>query len=207
MVHTQQPELTSHKARALALIRSKSVIRTRDFSDAGIPRNYLQRLTKDGILVQIGRGLYEASDRALSVGGSLAEIAAWSPRVTIALLSALQLHELTTQAPHEIWVLLGLKDWIPNKTSTALHIVRASGEALTAGIEERVIDGVPVRVTNPAKTVADCFKYRSKIGVDVAIEALRDALRRKVATIDQLWHYGRICRVQTIMRPYLQAMT
>jgi len=207
MVQIQETGQTGHKARALALIRSKPVIRTRDFSDAGIPRNYLQRLTNDGVLVQIGRGLYEAADRQLSPGGSLAEVALWSPRATIALLSALQLHELTTQAPHEIWLLLGLRDWIPSRTSTSLQIVRASGEALTAGIEERVIDGVTVRLTNPAKTIADCFKYRSKIGVDVAIEALRDGLKRKVATVDQLWHYGRICRVQTFMRPYLQAMT
>jgi predicted transcriptional regulator of viral defense system len=190
----------------MALIRSKPVIRTRDFSEAGIPRNYLHRLTNDGVLVQISRGLYEAADRPLSPGGSFAEVALWSPRATIALLSALQLHELTTQAPHEIWILLGLKDWVPRGTPTSLQIVRASGEALTAGIEGRVIDGVTVRLTSPAKTIADCFKYRSKIGVNVAIEALREGLKRKIATVDQLWHYGRICRVQTLMRPYLQAM-
>jgi predicted transcriptional regulator of viral defense system len=160
------------------------VIRTRDFSEAGIPRTYLQRLTHEGLLVQIGRGLYEAVDRPLSVGGSLAEIAAWSPRATIALLSALQFHELTTQTPHEAWVLLGLKDWIPQNTPTRLQIVRASGDALTAGIDEHAIDGVCVRVTNPAKTIADCFKYRRRVGLDVAIEALRDGLRRKMVTIE-----------------------
>jgi predicted transcriptional regulator of viral defense system len=183
------------------------VIRTRDFSDAGIPRNYLQRLTADGVLVQIGRGLYEAADRPLSPGGGLAEIALWSPHATIALLSALQVHDLTTQGPQDIWVLLGLKDWVPGRTPTSLQIVRASGDALTTGIEERVIDGVTVRITNPAKTIADCFKYRSRVGLDVAIEALRDGLRRKSATIEQLWHFSRVCRVQSVMRPYLQAMT
>jgi predicted transcriptional regulator of viral defense system len=102
------------------------VIRARDFSDAGIPRTYLQRLMREGVLVRIGRGLYEAADRPLSQGGSLAEIAAWSPRATIALLSALQFHELTTQAPHEVWVLLGLKDWAPGE---AQHICRSCGPA------------------------------------------------------------------------------
>ena len=206
MQQAQTGQRPNHRAHALTLIRSKPVIRTRDFSDAGIPRTYLQRLTHEGLLVQIGRGLYEAADRPLSLGGSLAEIAAWSPRATIALLSALQFHELTTQAPHEVWVLLGLKDWAPQRTSTNLQIVRASGDALTAGIDEHIIDGVSVRVTNPAKTIADCFKYRSRVGLDVAIEALRDGLRRKIVTTEVLLHYGQICRVQSLMRPYLQAM-
>lgn len=206
MVHSQPVEKAGHKDRALALIRAKAVIRARDFSAAGIPRNYLRRLTDDGLLVQIGRGLYEAADRPLNPSGGLAEVALWSPHATIALLSALRLHELTTQVSHEIWLLLGLKDWAPSVMATSLQIVRASGDSLTTGVQERIIDGVTVRVTNPAKTIADCFKYRSRVGLDVAIEALRDGLRRKAATIEQLWHYSKVCRVQSVMRPYLQAM-
>ena len=196
----------SLKARAIALIQERPVVRARDFSEAGIPRNYLQRLTTEGVLVQVGRGLYEAAVRQASAGSSLAEVALWSPKATIALLSALRVHELTTQSPHEIWVLLGAKDWAPLAAPSRLRIVRASGEALTAGVEHRLIDGVDVAITNPAKTIADCFKYRSKVGVDVAIEALRDGLKRRIVKLPALWDYARICRVQSVMKPYVEAM-
>ena len=128
--------------KALALIQAKPVLRARDFSDAGIPRNYLQRLTAEGRLVQIARGLYEAPDRPLSAGASLAEVALWSPKATITLLSALQYHQITTQTPHQIWVLLGLKDWTPVAAPITLRIIRAQGEALTAGIDRHPIDGM-----------------------------------------------------------------
>jgi predicted transcriptional regulator of viral defense system len=120
------------------------------------------------------------------------------------VLSALQYHGLTTQTPHEVWMLLASKDWAPKTPPVAIQVVRASSEALTAGIERHTIERVPVPVTVPAKTVADCFKYRNKIGLDVAIEALKDCLRLRRATVDELWRYAAICRAQNVMRPYIE---
>jgi predicted transcriptional regulator of viral defense system len=127
------------------------------------------------------------------------------PKGVIGLLSALQFHELTTQTPHEVWLLLPSKAWAPTAPPVTLRIIRASETSLAAGVERHTIDGVIVPITSPAKTVADCFKYRSKIGLDVAIEALRDALRTKRATADAIWRFAAINRVATVMRPYLEA--
>lgn len=197
-----QPTL---KARALEVARQRGIARARDFAAAGIPRVYLQRLRDEGLLIQAGRGLYQLPEAEFSAAHSLAEAARIVPRGTICLLSALQYHGLTTQTPHEIWMLLASKDWAPKSSSIAIKVVRASGEALTAGIERHIIESVPVPITTPAKTVADCFKHRSKVGLDVAIEALKDCVRTKRATADELWRHAAICRVQNVMRPYLEA--
>jgi predicted transcriptional regulator of viral defense system len=194
------------KDRAIEIARARGIARTRDFDAAGVPRVYLQRLRDEGRLIQPGRGLYQLADADFSATHSLAEAARAVPRGTVCLLSALQFHELTTQTPHEIWMLLPAKAWAPTSPPVAVRIVRASGEALTAGIEHHTVEGVPVPVTIPAKTVADCFKHRSKAGLDVAVEALKDCLRAKRATIDELWRYATICRVQNVMRPYLEAV-
>jgi predicted transcriptional regulator of viral defense system len=192
------------KARALQIARRQGIARTRDFAAAGIPRVYLQRLRDEGRLVQTGRGLYQLPDAEFSAAHSLAEAARILPRGAVCLLSALQYHSLTTQTPQEVWMLLASKDWAPKARPVAIKVVRASGEALTAGIEHHTIERVPVPVTIPAKTVADCFKYRNKIGLDVAIEALKDCLRLRRATADELWRYASICRVQNVMRPYIE---
>jgi predicted transcriptional regulator of viral defense system len=193
------------KTRALEVARQRGIARARDFAAAGIPRVYLQRLRDEGLLIQAGRGLYQLPKVEFSAAHSLAEAARIVPRGTICLLSALQYHGLTTQTPHEIWMLLASKDWAPKSSSIAIKVVRASGAALTAGIERHIIESVPVPITVPAKTVADCFKHRSKVGLDVAIEALKDCVRTKRATADELWRYAAICRVQNVMRPYLEA--
>jgi len=197
-----QPTL---KSRALEVARQRGIARARDFAAAGIPRVYLQRLRDEGLLIQAGRGLYQLPEAEFSAAHSLAEAARIVPRGTICLLSALQYHGLTTQTPHEIWMLLASKDWAPKSSSIAIKVVRASGAGLTAGIELHIIENVPVPITVPAKTVADCFKHRSKVGLDVAIEALKDCVRTKRATADELWRYAAICRVQNVMRPYLEA--
>jgi predicted transcriptional regulator of viral defense system len=172
---------SSFKRRALQIAHQQGIARTRDFAAAGIPRVYLQRLRDEGQLVQTGRGLYQLPDAEFSAAHSLAEAACIVPRGVVCLLSALQYHGLTTQTPREAWMLLASKDWAPKNPAVAIKVVRASGEGLTAGIERQ---RVPVPVTIPAKTVADCFKYRNKIGLDVAIEALKDCLRLRRATID-----------------------
>ena len=129
-----------------------------------------------------------------------------APGVVFCLLTALRIHDLTTQAPFEVWIAIGNKDHPPRLDYPPLRTVRFSAAALAAGVETRRVDGVQVRVTSVAKTVADCFKFRNKIGLDVALEALREARRAKKASADELWRYAKINRVTNVMRPYLEAV-
>lgn len=196
----------SHRDRALSLARKRGVARARDFDAAGVPRVYLKRLQEEGALLRIGRGLYQHPNATLSAHHSLAEAALAAPKGVVGLLSALQFHQLTTQTPHEVWMLTPSKAWTPNAPPVKLRILRASGASFTAGVEHHLIDGVKVAVTSPAKTVADCFKYRSKVGLDVALEALREGLRTKRASADDIWRFAKIDRVATVMRPYMEAI-
>lgn len=123
----------------------------------------------------------------------------------ICLLSALRFHGLTTQDPHEVWMAIDFKAHKPSAASPALRVVRFSGPALIEGIEHHALEGVRVSVYSAAKTVADCFKYRNKLGVDVAIEALRDALRSRKTTVDQIHRFAKVCRVANVIRPYLES--
>lgn len=202
-------EPKAHRARAIEIARTQGVARGSDFDAAGIPRVYLQRLTGEGILLRVGRGLYRLAEAPSDVAASLAEAHKIQPKGVICLLSALQFHDLTTQTPHAVWMLLGAKDWAPTSAPVQIRVIRASGPALREGVEPHEIDRVSVPITSPAKTVADCFKYRNKIGLDVAIEALRDLMRRpdSRAVLPQLWRFAQVDRVQTVMRPYLEALT
>jgi predicted transcriptional regulator of viral defense system len=192
--------------RAIAVARSQGIARTRDFETAGIARTALRRLCDRGLLVRTARGLYQLPNAELSAAHSLAEITRVVPGGTVCLLSALQFHELTTQLPRAVWLLIGSKAWTPRNPPVPLEIVRSRGEALTAGVAHHVIERVSVPITVPAKTVADCFKYRNRVGLDVAMEALRDCLRHRRATVDELWRFASVCRVRNVMRPYLEAM-
>jgi predicted transcriptional regulator of viral defense system len=202
-------ELKHHRARAIEVARDKGIARGSDFDAVGVPRVYLKRLTEEGALLHVGRGLYRLPDIEIATASSLAEAVRIQPRGVICLLSALQFHELTTQTPHAVWMLLGQKDWAPTNPSVAIRVVRASGAALQAGVEHHLVDQVSVPITSPTKTVADCFKYRNKIGVEVAVEALRDLMKRspRRPPLDELWRYAQIDRVQQVMRPYLEALT
>ena len=146
-------------------------------------------------------------DRPISEHTTLAEVASKHPDVLICLLSALRFHELTTQSPFEVWIAIPNKARAPKMEYPPLRIVRFSGAALTEGDETHTVEGVTVRVTSVAKTVVDCFKFRNKIGLDVALEALRDAWNAKRVTMDDLWHYAKVCRMTNVMRPYLEALT
>ena len=194
------------KERAIAIARKRGIARARDFDAAGVPRAYLRRLRDEGLLVRMGRGLYQLADAPRSEAHSLAEAARVVPHGVVCLLSALQFHGLTTQLPHEVWMLIGHKKWAPKNPPVSLRIIRATGKALTAGVEQHKIEGVEVPVTSPAKTVTDCFKYRNQVGLDVAIEALRDCLRARRAAVDDLWRFAAIDRVQNVMRPYIEAI-
>lgn len=193
--------------RLIELVRSQGLLRPCDLNAVGIPRISLTRAIRCGHLERVGRGLYGLPGRQISEHGSLAEVARRVPKGVVCLLSALRFHGLTTQAPFEVWLAIENKALAPKLVYPKLRIVRFSGAALTEGIEEHVVDGVTVRITSVAKTVADCFKFRNKIGLDVALEALRDAWYTKRMTGDDLWHYAKVCRVANVMRPYLDSLS
>ncbi len=198
---------TTHTDKVLELVKKAGVLRPRDLKPYGIPRIYLSRLHADGKLLRISRGLYVLPGTRVSEHRSLAEACKRIPKGVICLLSALRFHELTTQSPFEVWLAIGEKVWRPRMEYPPLRIVRFSSAALDAGVETHRIEGVIVHVFTPAKTVADCFKYRNKIGLDVAIEALRECLRAKRCSMDELWQYAKICRIQNVIRPYLESLS
>jgi len=190
----------------LRLLRRKGIVRASDLERYGIPRVYLTRLCQKGLVERVGRGLYRLARAETSEHITLAEAAKLVPNGVVCLLSALSFHGLTTQIPHEVWMAIDVKARRPKVAGVPLRIVRFSGKALTAGVEIHRIDGVPVKITCPAKTVADCFKYRNKIGLDVALEALRECRRQRKCSLEDLWHYAKICRVANVMKPYLEAI-
>jgi predicted transcriptional regulator of viral defense system len=159
-----------------------------------------------GQLVRVARGLYAMPDYQGGEHSALVSVAKRAPGVVFCLLTALRIHDLTTQAPFEVWIAIGNKGHPPRLDYPPLRTVRFSDVALAAGVETQRIDGAEVRVTDVAKTVADCFKFRNKIGLDVALEALREARRTRKASADDLWRYARINRVTNVMRPYLEAV-
>ncbi len=189
----------------LERVRRAGVLRPRDLDAEGIPRAYLKRLHDRGLLVRLGRGLYATADRDLGEHETLVAACKAVPHGVVCLLSALRFHEMTTQAPHEVWLAIDRKARAPERSGVPLRVVRFSGAALTERVEESVVEGVPVRVYAAAKTVADCFKYRNKVGLDVALEALREYRRLRKGGADDLWRYAQICRVGNVMRPYLEA--
>jgi predicted transcriptional regulator of viral defense system len=196
----------SHRERALSVARTRGVARARDFKAAGVPLVYLKRLTDAGDLVRLGRGLYQEPQRVgEDVAHDLAEAARLVPNGVVSLVSALRHHELTTQLPHAVWMTIPHKSRTP-KVGLRLEIVRATGEVLTAGVEHIRVEGVEVPIYGVAKTVADCFKHRRHVGEDVAIEALRDALRQRKTTPSELMKYAAIDRVAERMEPYIKAM-
>ena len=167
----------------------------------------LSRLTAAGKLERVARGVYALPGRAISEHRSLAEVALRVPKGVICLLSALRVHGIGTQAPFEVWLAIEHRAALPRLERPKIRPVRMSGAAFTDGIEHLSVDGVNVPVFNTAKTIADCFKYRNKIGLDVALEALRDGWAERKFTMDDIWHFARVNRVANVMRPYLESVT
>ena len=191
---------------ALRIVRKAGVLRARELSQWGLARQYLSRLCRLGLVERVGRGLYVATDAGPNQYQSIAEVCKRVPHGVVCLLSALRFHELTTQAPFEVWLAIEEKAWTPKIDYPAVRLMRFSGRALTEGIQEHTVGGVKLRVYSPAKTVADCFKYRNKIGKDVAVEALRDCWRQQSGTMGDLWHFAKVCREANVMRPYLESI-
>jgi len=188
------------------LARRAGILHARDLRPLGVPKRYLGRLCADGFLVKTGRGMYMTAGVPETIHLGLAQATKAVPRSVVCLLSALRFHEIGTQNPHQIWIAMDRRAARPRVVYPNMKVVRFSGRSLIDGIEEHDIVGVRVRVYNPAKTVADCFKYRNKIGLDVAIEALRETVRGRKCTIDELWRFAKICRVSRVIRPYMEAM-
>jgi predicted transcriptional regulator of viral defense system len=204
---TQQLKMPrSFTERVLTMAKRQGIIRPRDLEAKGIPREYLLRLMRQGLVTRTGRGVYELNEAPITEHHSLAVVAKEIPRSVICLLSALRFHELTTQQPSEVWIGIPVRSRSPRISTTAHRLIRYSEKTFKSGVRIHRIEGVRVRIFTPAKTVADCFKYRGKVGIDVAIEALRDTLRQRKATVDEIQRFAIICRVSKIIRPYLEAL-
>ena len=182
-------------------------MRPRDLDALNISREYLNKLYTEGVLERPSRGLYVLPNSKPSEHRTIVEACKLVPKGIVCLFTALRIHELTTQSPFEVWLAIGEKARRPKIDYPPLKIVRHSGPSLLYGIETRKIEGVKVSVYSPAKTVADCFKYRNKIGLDVAIEALRDCRQQKKATNDEIWQAAKVCRMANVMRPYMESIT
>lgn len=194
------------RTKILKLAHSVGVLRPRDLERAGISGEYLNRLHAEGLLSRPSRGLYVLPEQKIGEHQSLIEACTRIPHGVVCLLSALQFHGLTTQSPFEVWLAIGEKSRLPKVDSPALHVVRFGKASLEFGVKSHKIGRVAVPITTPAKTVVDCFKYRNKIGLDVALEALRDCLRKRLATMDAIWEAAGVCRMTNVMRPYLEAI-
>ncbi len=192
--------------RILNLAREKGTLRAVDVDKIGIPRIVLSRLNAEGKLERIDRGIYRLPNLASSENESLVLIATRVPQAVFCLLSALQIHELTTQLPRQVWIAMPRGSHVPKIKYPPLRMIQVSGDAYTEGVEIHEYDQVNIRVYGIAKTIADCFKHRNKIGIDVALEALKDARSHKNVSIDEIWKYAKICRVANVMRPYLEAI-
>ncbi len=199
--------LPTHEQAVLALAEARPLLRARDLAQHALPTIVLSRMVAAGKLERFARGVYGLPGQAISEYRSLAEASLRVPQGVVCLLSALRVHGIGTQAPFEVWLAIAHRAPIPRLDQPKIRPVRMSGAAFTDGIEHLSVDGVSVAVFNAAKTVTDCFKYRNKIGLDVALEALRDGWAQRKFTMDEIWHFATVDRVANIMRPYLESVT
>lgn len=198
---------TTHEQQVLRLARARRLLRARDVTRQGLPTIALTRLVQAGKLERVARGLYGLPGAAISEHRSLAEVSARVPKGVVCLLSALRVHEIGTQAPFEVWIAIPQHMVSPRLDQPAIRVVRMSEAALTDGVDRLNIDGIDVPVFNAARTVVDCFRFRNKIGLDVALEALRDGWSQRKFTLDDLWRHATRGRVANVMRPYIEAIT
>lgn len=190
---------------ALRQGRESGLLRSSDAAAAGVSRTTLSRLTARGDLVRVGRGVYQLPQAQRA--DPVAILSATHPGVVVCLLSALAMHGLTTQSPREAWIAIGNKAAVPRIDYPPMQVVRMNEVNLRVGVHETTLDGVTVRVTSPARTIADCFKFRRRVGLDVAIEALRAAWDSRAVTMDELWQAAAQTRMTIVMRPYLESLS
>ncbi|MGI6393460.1 MAG: type IV toxin-antitoxin system AbiEi family antitoxin domain-containing protein [bacterium] len=195
-----------NKEKILKLVKKKGMVTASDLEKIGVYRNLIYEMHNEGLLVRQSRGIYSASDMEFSEHLSLIEISKRSPDSVICLISALFFHGATTQLPHEVWIAVKRGSWIPRYDSPPVNVTIVSGNAYDFGIEKHKINGIEIKVYSIAKTVADCFKFRNKIGLDVAIEALKEVIISRKATVDEIMEAAQICRVSSVIRPYIEAV-
>jgi predicted transcriptional regulator of viral defense system len=200
----RKPALRSQ--RAARATPAGVLTRTRELERQGYSRPRIRALAEQGVLEQVSRGLYRVAERAPDEHFTMLAVVARVPQAVVCLLSALRFHEIGTQSPHEVWIAVDRKARKPKLDGLPVKVVRFSGPSLRTGVESRMIGEREIRITSPARTVADCFKYRNKIGLDVALEALREYLARHRGGADELWRYARLNRVARVMQPYLEAV-
>jgi len=198
------PRLTEAGLKAAGI---GAFFRPRDIEPLGVSFHELQRFVSDGTIEKVGPGMYRLTSAKANEFETIAMVCSAIPNGIVCLLSALRIHGIGTQAPHEVWIALDRKARKPTRIGTRLRIVRFSAAMLTYGVLTRTVLGVRVRVTSPARTVVDCFRYRNKIGLDVALEALRDTIRSRLATVDEIVRAAEVCRARTVMQTYLEALT
>jgi predicted transcriptional regulator of viral defense system len=181
--------------------------RPRDVLPLGVSFRKLQRLVAEGTVEKLGSGVYRLSEVEPNEFETIAMVSAAAPDAIVCLLSALRIHEIGTQSPHQVWLAIERKARVPRRLPAKVRIVRFSGQMLTYGVVTQSMQGVKVRITNPARTVVDCFRYRNKIGLDVAMEALRDAVRSRKAMVGEIDRAAEVCRIRTVIGPYLEALS
>jgi predicted transcriptional regulator of viral defense system len=196
----------SWKMRASLQARASGFVRTRDLAQLGCRSRDLRDLVADGTLEQVARGLYRLADADVTEHHTIAAVCARVPNAIVCLLSALSVHEIGTQLPHELWIALPHKARMPRVPELPIRVVRFSGPSLRYGVEKTEFEGVPAHITNPARTVVDCFRFRRLVGVDVAHEALREALRTRKATPDEIRRAAEVCRARSLVTPALEAL-
>jgi predicted transcriptional regulator of viral defense system len=196
----------TQRERALRLLGRNVLLTAGEATDHGIHRQVLSRLVGEGTVERVGRGRYRLADLPMSQWHGLALVAGASPRGVVCLVSALSFHGIGTQMPSRVWLAVPRNVRKPSLTWPRVRVFRFGGASMTDGVEVHTVEAVPVQVFNPAKTVADLFKYRNKVRLDVCMEALREVLRDRRATVDELLRFARVCRVDRIMRPYLEAV-
>ena len=185
----------------------KAFFRPRDVKSLGVTYYQIQRMVAEGVAEKAGAGLFRLTDAAVTEMETIAMVASAVPHAIVCLLSALRVHDIGTQSPRQVWLAIDRKARRPTRVPAAIRVVRFSGQMLSYGVSTQSMQGVPVRITSPARTVVDCFRYRNKIGLDVAIEALKDAVRSKKAMIGEIDRAAEVCRIRTVMAPYLEALS
>ncbi|MFT4276631.1 MAG: type IV toxin-antitoxin system AbiEi family antitoxin domain-containing protein [Rhodopseudomonas sp.] len=201
------PEATSQRQIAHALLTERGIARLAELRNAGVTAATMSRMERNGEVIRLARGLYQLADAPLDANHSLAEAAKRVPKGVVCLVSALAFHGLTDQLPKQVWLAIGRKDWSPKPDSTPIRIVRFTESLLSENVETQIVEGVSVKVFGIAKTIADCFRYRNKIGLSVAIEGLQEALRQRKSTPAEMARQAEKGGVATVIRPYLEALT
>lgn len=201
------PEPSSQRQVAHALLAARGILRLTELREAGVTAATVSRMERNGELLRLARGIYQLPDAPLDKNHSLAEAAKRAPRGVVCLVSALAFHGLTDQLPKSVWMAIGKKDWAPKPNGAPVRVVRFTASLLSESVETHMIEGVPVKVFGVAKTIADCFRRRSLVGLSVAIEGMQEALRQRKATPDEIFRQAERGGVSSVVRPYLEALT